>query len=414
MRLRSRQVIQDSTTLSRPTAAPLVEPVYARDLKGVKDNPNYRVCVRCVMDTTDPHIKFDEQGVCNHCRSYDKKVQQYMGPIETRKARLDKYVEDIKAAGKGKDYDCICGVSGGVDSTYVAYYAKKVLGLRPLAVHMDNGWNSELAVKNIEKTLRTLDIDLYTEVLDWDEFRDIQIAFLKASTPDSEIPTDHAIDAVLMQQASRLGIKYILGGHNVRSEAILPNAWSTGKRDWKYIRSLHKMFGTRPMKTFPHFSMFDMWKFLSVDKLKWINILDSVEYNKTEAMRVLQEDLGWIYYGGKHYESVYTRFFQGYILPVKFGYDKRKAHLSALVCAGEITREQALHTLDAEPTCPPDLLVQDMEFLLKKFNFSKEEFDAIMALPPKSIDDYPAYQNDWYADVVRNFYRAVKRKRVEG
>lgn len=365
----------------------------------------YRICARCVMDTTDPEIAFDESGVCNHCHTYDRLVREHIVEGEAGRRRLEKLIADIKRAGRGKPYDCIIGVSGGVDSTYVAYLVKK-LGLRPLAIHLDNGWDSELAVKNIEETLKRLSIDLYTEVLDWEEFRDLQAAFLKASTPDSEIPTDHAINAILGSMAEKIGVKYIIIGTNVRTESHLPRAWSQGHFDWKYIRELHKRFGTRPLKTFPHFSFFTYYRRMFTQKR--IEILNYIGYSKKEALEVLQEELGWRYYGGKHYESIYTRFYQGYILPVKFGFDKRRAHLSSLICSGEITREQALEELKI-PTYSPSMQEEDREYVVKKLGFTEEEFTAIMNAPKKSYWDYPSYGQFMRQPIVQRLVPFAKK-----
>lgn len=364
-----------------------------------------RMCTRCIMDTTDPEITFDENGMCNHCHTYDRLVREHIVDGEAGRKRLLKLVDSIERAGRGKKYDCIIGVSGGVDSTYVAYLVKQ-LGLRPLAVHLDNGWDSELAVKNIEETLKRLGIDLYTEVLDWEEFKDLQAAFLKASTPDSEIPTDHTIVAILGNIAAKLRIKYILIGNNVRTETHLPRAWSQGHFDWKYIRELHKRFGARPLKTFPHFNFFTYY--LRMLTQKRIAILDYVNYSKKEALRVLQDELGWRYYGGKHYESIYTRFYQGYILPVKFGFDKRRCHLSSLVCSGEITREQALEELRI-PTYSPSMQEEDREYVAKKLGFTDEEFTAIMNAPKKSYWDYPSYDQFMRQPFVKSLVPAVKK-----
>ncbi|MBL8101267.1 MAG: N-acetyl sugar amidotransferase [Anaerolineales bacterium] len=365
----------------------------------------YQICTRCIMDTTDPEIIFDENGMCNHCHTYDRMVREHIVNGKEGRERLQSLVADIKRAGQGKQYDCLIGVSGGVDSTYVAYLVKN-LGLRPLAIHLDNGWDSELAVKNIEETLKRLDINLYTEVLDWEEFRDLQSAFLKASTPDSEIPTDHAIVAILGNMAAKLRIKYILIGNNVRTETHLPRAWSQGHFDWKYIRELHKRFGVRPLKTFPHFGFFTYY--LRMLTQKRIAILDYINYTKKEALRVLQEELGWQYYGGKHYESIYTRFYQGYILPEKFGFDKRRCHLSSLICSGEMTREQALEELKI-PTYSPSMQEEDREYVAKKLGFTEEEFTAIMNAPQKSYWDYPSYGQFMRQPIVKSFVPAIKK-----
>jgi N-acetyl sugar amidotransferase len=346
------------------------------------------------MDTSDPDITFDAAGVCHHCHAYDESVRTRV--LTDQPAKRDALVAEIKSAGK--QYDCIIGVSGGVDSTYVAYAARKLLGLRPLAVHLDNGWDSELAVKNIQHVLEKLGIELYTEVLDWDEFRDLQLAFLRASTPDSEIPSDHAIVSVLYRQARRLGVRYILSGCNVRTESHLPPAWSRGHSDWMYIQGLQKQFGTRQLKTFPHRNAFNLiW---DTRTIHWIDILNYLDYKKADALRVLQDELGWQYYGGKHYESIYTRFYQGYILPKKFGFDKRRMHLSSLICSGEITREQALAELE-KPPYPDDLQASDREYVIKKLGITESDFDSIMRSPPKRFTDYPSYENSRFVRVAR-------------
>lgn len=355
------------------------------------------------MDTSDIEIVFDERGICNHCRSFDNQKVQVVGTPEIQRKRLESTVDQIKAAGKGREFDCLIGVSGGVDSTYVAYLVKS-LGLRPLAIHMDNGWNSVLAVSNIKRTLDALDIPLDTEVLEWEEFRDLQLAFLKASTPDSEIPTDHAIQAVLLDRAKKYDVKYIVTGSNVSSEAVMPRSWSYGIRDWKYIKGVHDRFGTVPLKTFPHFTMADFILSRAYHRHRWVNILDDIDYDKAAAMELIERELGWVYYGGKHYESVYTRFFQAYILPQKFGADKRRAHLSTLVLSGTITREQALLEIQ-QPICDPKLLRQDNEFVIKKLAIAPEEFEAIMNAPTKSIYDYPAYEHSWWMSLLRGVYR---------
>ena len=238
----------------------------------------YRICSRCVMDTSDPQISFDDVGVCNHCREYDAKQQALPRPGDT--AALDALVQRIRRGGARKEYDCVLGVSGGVDSSYTAMKAVD-LGLRPLAVHFDNGWNSELAVQNIERLVKTLSIDLCTFVVDWHEFRDLQLAFLKASTPDAEIPTDHAILALLRRVAVARRVRYLVLGRNARTESHLPRAWSQGHTDWNYIRGVHRLFGTRPLATYPHYGRFrDL-----VDRLRLehVDLLNYVDYVKEHA-----------------------------------------------------------------------------------------------------------------------------------
>jgi N-acetyl sugar amidotransferase len=349
----------------------------------------YRICTRCVMNTSDPGIVFDAAGVCNHCHAYEDAVATRVRTGSQAEAQLAALCERIRADGRSKDYDCIIGVSGGVDSSYVAYLVKQ-LGLRPLAVHLDNGWDSELAVKNIESILKRLGIELYTHVLDWEEFKDLQLAFLRASTPDSEIPSDHAIFAVMRHVAAKQKVRYVISGVNVRTESHLPRAWSQGHMDWRYIRSVHRRFGTRGrLRTFPHLTLLDLYRYRATQE--WVEILNFVEYDKARAKRVLIDELGWRDYGGKHFESVYTRFYQGYLLPRKFGYDKRRSHLSSLICSGQIARSEALRELEQEPY-PVELQASDRKYVAKKFGLSEAEFDAIMALPPRSYHDYPNHQ----------------------
>ncbi len=363
----------------------------------------YQICVRCIMDTTDPDISFDENGVCNHCHQHDFLISKLPAGVNADK-KLEQIVEQIKRAGRGKEYDCVIGVSGGVDSTFVALKARE-FGLRPLAVHLDNGWDSELAVSNIQKTLDKLSIELYTYVIDWEEFKDLQLSFLYASTPDSEIPSDHAIASIMRQMASQIGVGYILAGDNVRTETHLPAAWSQGHRDWKYVYSIQKMFGHRELKSFPHMDFLTYNRYRLTQKL--IEILNYVDYSKKDTLPILEKELGWQYYGGKHYESIYTRFYQGYILPKKFGYDKRRSHLSSVICAGEITREEALVQISDNPY-PEKLQQEDREYVIKKFDLTDSKFDEIMRLPIKSFWDYPSYEK-FYANPIYRNLRAVYR-----
>jgi len=361
------------------------------------------------MDTTDPLIQFDESGICNHCQQYDIVSARFVPTGEIARSQLEKNIAEIKEAGKGKKYDCVIGISGGVDSTFTAYKVVQ-LGLRPLAVHLDNGWNSELAVKNIEHVLKKLKVDLYTHVIDWEEFKDLQVAFLKASTPDAEIPSDHAIVSINYSIAKRNRIKYVVLGCNYRTETHLPLAWSQGHADWKYINGIHKKFGNVPLKTFPRRNLFSYY-FDSIS-IKRFDILNYVDYNKKQAMETLKNDLGWKYYGGKHYESIYTRFYQGYILPKKFGFDKRRAHLSSLICSGEISRDDALVELK-EDTYPIALQNEDKEYVQKKFGITSEDFSRIMDTPPKTYWDYSSYgqmRKTILYKFIKRFFNAANEK----
>ena len=374
----------------------------------VGDKHTYRMCVRCVMDTSDRDITFDESGVCNHCHTFAEHAGRRLMPMADRTRELERVVKEMKAAGKGREYDCILGVSGGVDSTYAAYLLRN-LGLRVLAVHVDNGWNSELAVFNIERVLRTLGIDLHTEVLDWEEFRDIQLSFLKASVPDGEIPTDHAIFAVMHSAPERFGCRYVVNGVNSASEALLPITWTYGVSDWTYIKAIQKRFGTVRIRSFPHFRLWSHYLRRVVRRHHSVPILDLIDYRKDDAKRLLERELGWRDYGGKHYESIYTRFFQGYVLPRKFGIDKRRSHLSSLICAGQMSRSAALDELEGPPY-EPQLQRDDREYVLKKFGLSSADFDQLMSLPPKTFEEYPNSLR--YLPVLRVGARFARRLRL--
>ena len=341
------------------------------------------------MDTSDHDIVFDGAGVCNHCRRYEERARTELFRGADGEARLRALAQRVKAEGQGKDYDCVIGLSGGADSTMVAYTVRR-LGLRALAVHMDNGWDSELAVQNIENAVKALGIDLYTHVVDWAEFKDLHLSFLKASVANSEIPTDHAIVAILYRMAARIGTRYIMSGGNIVTEGVMPAGWMYESTDFKHLKAIHRRFGSRPLTTFPHFSLADFAFWTFVKRIRFIPILNCVEYVREDAAALLKREVDWRDYGAKHYESIYTRFFQGYILPRKFGIDKRRAHFSSLICSGQMSRATALEELTADP-CLPEQVAQDKEYVLKKLGLSDTEFDAIMTAPPRSFRDYPSH-----------------------
>lgn len=366
-----------------------------------------RVCSRCVMDSTVPDIQFDDLGVCNFCNHYfDVLVQDLYSNDTTGEEKLNSLIKKIKEKGKNKQYDCLIGLSGGVDSSYVAYLIKKKYGLRALAIHLDNGWNTELSVSNVENIVKKLDIDLQTHVLDWKEFKDIQASFMKSSISNIEIPTDHAIWAVLIKTAGKLGIPYIIAGNNVVTESIMPESWLYGSKDSKLIKSIHSKFGKVKMKSYPRLTTFDFVNYLLIKRIKWVPILNYVHFNKDEAKQILINELDWRDYGGKHYESVFTRFFHAYYLPTKFGFDLRKSYLSALICSGQIDQKTALEEL-AKPTAPAEMLSQDREYVIKKFGLTNEEFDNIMKAENKTFADYPnndsLWRNfNWFVKIARN------------
>ena len=364
-------------------------------------------CKRCVMSTaSDFFIEFDDNGVCNHCLLYNNRAQLYISSSDSEKeVILSNLINDIKQKGKSKKYDCIIGVSGGVDSTYVAYLVKN-WGLRPLAVHCDNGWNSELAVSNINNVLKKLNIDLYTHVINWEEFKDLQLSYLKASVIDLEAISDHAITATLYNVANKKGIKYILSGENLVTEGYLPSSWVHLKNDLINIRGIHKKFGSKKLRSYPTLGYFKKWYLTKFYKIECIQILNYITYNKSEAQDILIKKLDWRDYGGKHYESIITRFYQSYILPNKFGIDKRVSHFSTLICSGQMTREEAMQELSKLPY-NNDLMLQDKKYVIKKLGLTDEKFDELMSLPIKSHADYPSVVN--IAKKLKPITRLVKK-----
>jgi N-acetyl sugar amidotransferase len=316
-------------------------------------------------------------------------------------------VNEIRKKGNGKRYDCIIGVSGGVDSTMVAYHIKR-LGLRPLAIHFDNGWNDELAVQNIEKCLKTLEIDLITEVVEWGEFRDIQMSLFKASVPNVEAATDHAIMALLYKKAAEHGIKYIISGGNIATEGIMPKSWMYDNRDLKHIKAIHRKFGTHPMRTYPCASLLTYAWHVFVRRIRYVPILNYTSYNKIEAKTLITNELGWRDYGGKHYESFFTKFFQSYYLPVKFGMDKRRPHLSTLINSGQITRESAIIELEKLPYEEGKIQIWT-EYFLKKMKINSDEWKILMETKPMRSSNYPS--NAWLLKNTRliSFIKGVTR-----
>jgi N-acetyl sugar amidotransferase len=363
---------------------------------------NVRVCSRCVMDTTATEIFFDDNGVCNFCHHYDTNLVNEVFSNKDGEEKINKLIAEIKERGKNSQYDCLIGISGGVDSSYVAYLVKKKYGLRVFAVHLDNGWNSELAVANVEQILKRLDIDLYTYVLDWKEFRDIQISFLKSGISNIEIPTDHAIWALLIKTAAKMKIPYIIAGNNVVTESIMPESWLYGSKDSKLIKAIHNQFGKVKMKTYPRLTTFDYVQYLLVRGIRWVPILNYIPYVKSDAKKILIDELAWRDYGGKHYESIFTRFFHAYYLPNKFGYDLRKSYLSALICSGQITKIEALEELK-NPPAKEEMLVNDKEYVMKKLGLSEKEFEAIIQAPNKTFKDYSNTDGLWrrYSKIIR-------------
>lgn len=362
------------------------------EIKPFKNKAN-QVCSRCIIDDTVPGIVFDEKGICLFCKIHDEIQKNY--PLdENSEIKLKQLTEKIVKAGKGKKYDCIVGVSGGRDSTFTLYNTVK-LGLRPLVVHFDNGWNSDIAVQNIKNACNALGADLYTHVADWEEFKDLQRAFLKASVSDAEVPTDWIIFSVLFKVAARENIRYIIHGHSFRTEGTTPLTWTY--MDGRYIRHIHKKFGSGKTKSFPVMGLLEYLYYTLVRRIRQERILYYIEYDEKKVMELITKELNWKDYGGKHHESKYTAFFQSYILTRKFNIDKRKLHYSALIRSGQMTREDALIKVQADPYHGG---IELLDYCLKKLDFTRGEFEIIMNEPLKSFFDYKSYYS--FVRIMRN------------
>jgi N-acetyl sugar amidotransferase len=373
-----------------------------------QEDAGYRQCTLTVMDNiADPDITFDERGICNYYYEYQAAAKADVLTGQAGKDKLDELVQRIRKDGQGSKYDCLIGLSGGVDSTYVAYLVKQ-LGLRPLAVHLDNGWNSELAVKNVENIITRLGFDLYTLVVNWEEFKDIQLAYLRASVVDIEVVSDHAIFATMYKLAKEQNIGYILSGTNIVTEYIMPKSWLYKKMDFANLNDIHRRFGKKKIRTYPTFDFKKHVYYSAFLKLTPISILNYVPYNKQEVKELIKKELDWRDYGGKHYESMFTKFYQAYILPEKFHIDKRKAHLSTLICSGQMTRQAALGELE-RPLYDPKELAGDKEYVLKKFGLSEEEFTAIMRQPPRKHQEFKTDEN--LKEGYMNFLRKTEKFR---
>lgn len=349
----------------------------------------YAICSNCIMDTSDSNITFDARGWCDYCNNYHVNILPHWHPDEQGERELAPVIERIKRDGRGKDHDCLIGISGGVDSSYLTYLAKVKFGLRPLLFHVDAGWNSQQAVNNIEKLVDGLGVDLHTEVVDWQEMKDLQLAFFKSGVAHLDTPQDHAFFAGLYNFAANNGFKYILTGANYSTECVRePLEWHYHASDLRQIMDIHRQFGTRPMKTFP---MADIAKFKIyyrfVKGIRVVKPLNHVHYIKEDAMNELVEKYGWQKYAHKHYESRFTRFYEGYWLPKKFGYDKRRAHFSSLILTGQFSREQALEKI-AQPAYDPETVAQDFEYIATKLGLSVPDLQALMDAPNRSYRDY--------------------------
>jgi aminotransferase len=352
----------------------------------------YKVCNRCVMDTSDPEILFNEIGVCNHCLEFDRVTSKNWFPNEVGQSRLNAMIQKIKFAGEGQQYDCILGLSGGVDSSYLAIKAYE-WGLRPLVVHVDAGWNSEIAVANIEKIIKHCGFDLYTQVMDWAEMRDLHLSYLRAAVANQDVPQDHAFFSNLYRFATQNKIRYVLNGGNIATESIFPKAWHGSAMDAINLRAIHKKYGSLKLRNYKPISFFDYYiKYPFIERMSVVRPLDCFPYDKSKAISELEFTVGWCSYGRKHGESLFTKFFQNYYLPNKFGYDKRLPHFSSLIVSEQMTREEALAKLE-EPLYSADELALDLPFFCKKLGISRGEFDELMEADTHHYTDFPNWDS---------------------
>ena len=356
----------------------------------MKEN-EYKICTNCIMDTSDTEITFDDDGICNHCLNFENVLKNHWFPNEIGKNKLNNIISNIKKDGNNNDYDCVIGLSGGIDSSYLAYVLRtQYPDLRILAIHIDGGWNSELAVHNIENIVKILDIDLYTGVINWEEMKDLQLAYFKSQLANQDVPQDHAFFATLYNVANKHNIKYFLTGGNLATESILPSSWGYNAMDETQLKAVHKKFGKIKLKNYTTVSFFQKYFYYPfIKKFKIIRPLDMMVYNKDDAKQIIIDKLNWRDYGGKHHESRFTKFFQAHWLPTKFGFDKRKAHLSSLIVSEQITREEALSEMEKQLYDEIELK-EDKEFLAKKMGLRLDEFNEIMSMPNKTFADYPS------------------------
>lgn len=350
---------------------------------------DYEICTHCVMDTTDSMIQFDENGVCDHCNTFYNTILPNWHTDNHGGKELNRIVDEIKNAGKGKDFDCIIGMSGGIDSSYLTYLAKKELGLRPLVFHVDAGWNSQEAVNNIERLVDKLGLDLFTEVIDWEEMRDLQLAFFKAGVPHIDTPQDHAFFATMYKFAELHNVKHILTGANYSTECIRnPLEWMYYQSDSIQLRDIHRKFGTKPLNNFPTTSILRHKIILPYfKKIKVVKPLNCLPYIKEDAIKLLINEFGWQPYPQKHFESRFTKFYEGYWLPRKFGYDTRKVQFSSLILTKQMLRDEALVKLNIPPL-DEATAAQEFEYVATKLRITNDELQSYMASPNKSYRDY--------------------------
>lgn len=371
----------------------------------------YQICSKCVMDTSDSKIVFDENGVCDHCHGFETDVLPNWYPNDAGKEMFRAQIEQIKKSGKGKDFDCIMGMSGGLDSSYLLHLAVSEFGLRPLVFHVDGGWNTDLAVNNIQMLVDKLGLDLYTEVINWEEMKDFQLAFFKSGVPHLDIPQDHAFVATLYHFANKHNIKYILNGGNFATECVRnPKEWLYYGTDMAQLRDIHGRFGTRKLKTYPFSSvLFHKVYLRHIRGVRVVKPLNYLPYTKEQATKVLSETYGWRPYPQKHFESRFTRFYEGYWLPTRFGYDTRRVQYSSLIQTGQMTREEALKKLE-KPAYDPATIDEDFEYIATKLGISVAELRSYHEMPKKTYRDYK--NQEWLFDLGAKTLKALGVERA--
>lgn len=380
-------------------------------MKSTNKRIEYKICSRCIMDTTsDPNLELDENGVCNYCHEYDKAYDDLKDLYTNGGEKLEKIFDDIKEECKKDEYDCALGISGGVDSSYLLYLCHKY-NLRVLAVHVDAGWNSEIAVQNIEKMCSKLGYDLHTVVMDWPTMKELQRAYLFSGLANQDVPQDHCFIAAVRQYCKKHHIKYLLNGWNLATEGILSHAYQQSPRDWVNIKDVYKKCGRGKisLKKYPHISFWDNTVgYKCFYPVKEIRPLCYIDYSKKGAIETLESEFGWKYYGGKHYESRFTRFFQDVYLPSKYGWEKRRDHISSLIVGGEMTREEGLAEIEI-PSSTQEQLKDETEYVLKKLDVSEEEWQRILNAPNKTVNDYKN-END-IKKPIKRLVRLIKKDR---
>ncbi len=361
----------------------MIKPYIPRAIKLVESNAKF--CSKCIYDESVPKIIFDEEGVCNYCKMIEEIDSVYKAGTDEAEMEFDKICEKIKLDGRGKKYDCVIGVSGGTDSSYMIVHALKK-GLRPLAVHYDNTWNTNIATENITKVLNKLNVDLYTHVVNNQEMDDIFLSFFKASVPDLDSPTDLALAEVLYRAANKFGVKYILEGHSYKTEGVSPLGYNY--IDGGYIKSVQKQFGREKIKTYPLMDFRSFLKWVALKKIKKIRPFWYIKYNKEEARSFLEKEFDWQYYGGHHLENRMTAFWQSYYTPTKFDIDQRNNSLGASCRSGLLSRKEALEEYKTPPHLEGDLV----DYFIKRMGLSQDEFEEIMNRTRKTFRDYKTYK----------------------